>query len=164
MRILVTYFSRTGATESVAREIASLLGADIEAVQDVSSKRSGPLGYLRSGRQALANKVVDIKPMGRQCADYDLVVIGTPVWAGRMSSPVKSFIAAHGNGIRSAAIFCTMGSRGGESTLAGMREELACPVIADAAYRAKEVRDGNLGALVGPFVSAITSGTESAVE
>ncbi len=100
MNILVAYYSRSGTTSRVAQELATVLGADIEEIQDTVS-RSGPLGYLRSGFQAFSKKLAVIRPFAHPCADYDVVVIGTPVWAGGMSSPVRTFMREYGSQIRS---------------------------------------------------------------
>ena len=41
---------------------------------------------------------------------YDLVIIGTPVWAGRCSSPVRSFLVEYGNELRRVAYVITRSS------------------------------------------------------
>jgi hypothetical protein len=48
MKTLVVYFSRSGHTRQVAREIASRCGADLEAIREERG-RAGLLGYWRSG-------------------------------------------------------------------------------------------------------------------
>ncbi len=54
-----------------------------------------------------------------------------------------------------------MGSSGAEKTLAGMRSELACPVVAMADFTAKAVRSDSVAQIVGPFASEILSGAPS---
>lgn len=53
--------------------------------------------------------------------EYDLVVVGTPVWAGTMSSPVRSYLYAHRGELRNAAFFAVMAGRGGEQAVNEMR-------------------------------------------
>jgi flavodoxin len=156
MNTLVCYYSRSGTTAAVAREIARVLDADIEEIHDNDS-RSGPIGYLRSGRHALSKKLADIRPLSHSCSDYDLVVIGTPVWASRMASPVRAMVRANSNQVRAAAIFCTMGSSGAEKTFADMKSELGCPIVAEAAFKAKDVKGPLLPALVEPFAQSIAA-------
>ena len=55
-------------------------------------------------------------------ADYDLVVVGTPVWASTMASPVYSYLENNKDKIKKAAYFCTCGSSGYESTLENMEK------------------------------------------
>jgi multimeric flavodoxin WrbA len=56
---------------------------------------------------------VEIDPASLQPRDYAVVVLGTPVWAGNMSSPVRAYINQHRAEIRNLALFCTQGGSGG---------------------------------------------------
>jgi hypothetical protein len=67
------------------------------------------LGHLRSAREALKGRPADILPPLRNVEDYDLVVLGTPVWAGHVSSPMRAYIAAHEPARARVAFFCTLG-------------------------------------------------------
>jgi flavodoxin len=116
-RILIVYYSRSGHTRAIAEAMAARLGADIEAVQEPRD-RSGIWGYLRSLREALNRRVVEIRPSTKDPAGYDLVILGTPVWAHSVCSPMRSYIAAHQQRIKALAVFCVEGGSGG-STAAG---------------------------------------------
>jgi hypothetical protein len=50
------------------------------------------------------------------------LVIGTPVWAGTMASPVRSFIEKYKKDLTSVAFFCTLGSENAENTFKEMKE------------------------------------------
>jgi len=52
MRALVVYYSRTGHTKKVGDGIAKELQCDSEELIDTVN-RSGPIGWLNSGRQAM---------------------------------------------------------------------------------------------------------------
>ncbi len=52
MKVLIAYYSRTGHTEQVAKEIAARCQADVDRIRDDGVDRSGLWGYLRSGWQA----------------------------------------------------------------------------------------------------------------
>lgn len=109
--ILCVYYSRTGNTEKLVREIAQELKCECVRLDD-GVDRSGLAGWLRSGMQAMARQtpeVGDIKTVLPLSA-YDLVVIGTPVWAGRCSAPVRGFLKQNGRDIRNAAYVATRGS------------------------------------------------------
>lgn len=118
-RVLVVHFSRSGNTDTIAREIASALGADSERITE-PRERGGPAGYLRSGFEAARRKLVPIEESKRDLSSYDLVVIGTPVWAGTLSSPVRSFLVARRKDMKDVAFFCTMRGRGYENTFREM--------------------------------------------
>ena len=60
MKILVVYFTRTNTTKKIAETLGNKLGADVEELKD-NKNWSGPLGYLRAGRAAVTEKIVDLK-------------------------------------------------------------------------------------------------------
>jgi flavodoxin len=106
--MLVVYYTRTGHTEHVANELSKLLGADIETIEE-EKDREGWLGFLRSGYEAWRGKEAPILPDHLELEKYDLVIIGTPVWAGHIASPTRSFINKHARECKAFAFFCTMG-------------------------------------------------------
>ncbi len=140
MKTLVTYYSRTDITRKVAEELAHKLNADLEEIKDTQN-RSGVLGFLKSGYQANRKKLTTLKPIEKDPEEYDLVVIGTPVWSGKMSVPVRTYLHQNKDKIKAAALFCTMGGSGMESTLKGMEEYVGAPV-ATIGLRKKDVENG----------------------
>ena len=92
--ILCVYYSRSGRTEKTMGEIAQALDAELVKIQD-GQDRSKLRGYLHSGMEAMSRKLCPIEPVQteRPLNEYRLVIIGTPAWAGRCASPVKSFLA-----------------------------------------------------------------------
>jgi flavodoxin len=109
--VLVVYFSRSGYTRLVASEIATVMGADTEELQEPAA-RSGMLGYFRSAREALRGTLPELRPAKLDPREYDLVVLGTPIWASHVCSPVRAYIAAHKNDLGQVAFFCTEGGSG----------------------------------------------------
>lgn len=109
--ILCIYYSRTGTTKKVMREIAAELDAELVEITDGVS-RGGLFGWLRCGRDAVSRTVKPIKSFQtqRMLRDYRLVVVGSPMWAGRCSSVVRSFLKEYGKDIRDAAFLITRGS------------------------------------------------------
>jgi len=109
--VLCVYYSRTGDTEKLMESLAQQLGCECVKLSD-GVDRSGIFGWLRSGMDAMARKIPAVqRPETRLPLDqYDLVIIGTPVWAGRCSSPVRSFLLQFGEELREAAYVITRGS------------------------------------------------------
>ncbi|MBS1118946.1 MAG: flavodoxin [Deltaproteobacteria bacterium] len=120
-RLLVVYYTRTGATRRLAGSIAAELGADVDEIVDVAD-RSGVLGYLRSGFQATFRRPAPIGPAVRDPASYDLVIIGTPIWNMSVSSPVRSYLDRHRGRFRKVGFFCTCGGSGADRVFAQMAE------------------------------------------
>ena len=106
MKTLVVYYSRTGNTKFVAEEITAELGADIEEVVDLK-KRGGKMGYLSASRDATTNRQTSIAETKRNPADYELIVIGTPVWFWSLSSAIRTYVAKHDLSGMNVALFFT---------------------------------------------------------
>lgn len=113
---LVAFYSRTGITRQVAQEIAQKYGCDTEEIQDVVP-RSGLLGYLHSGYEAMTRKIPTIAPPQKNPSDYALTILGTPVWAGNVAAPMRSYIEQNKEHFNQVAAFCTMGGSGGNKVL-----------------------------------------------
>jgi flavodoxin len=121
MKSLVVYYSRTGNTKKVAEEIACSLHCDIEELID-EKKRKGFLGYMRSGREAMRKENITLGELKNQPKKYDLVIIGTPIWAFTMSSPIRTFLEQYKADLPKVAFFSTSDSTPGEKTFSHMQE------------------------------------------
>jgi flavodoxin len=91
MKTLVVYYTRTGNTKFMAETIAAELGADIEEVIDMKN-RQGKLAFLPAGRDAMKAKETEIAQTKRSIADYDLIIIGQPVWAGSPTPAIRTYL------------------------------------------------------------------------
>ncbi|GJJ04337.1 hypothetical protein RugamoR64_48750 [Duganella rhizosphaerae] len=136
--VLIVYYSRTEVTAKVATELARACGADLERIQDLRP-RAGITGYLRSAWQALRATPAEITPATRNPADYAFVILGTPVWAGRMSAPMRSYILQQRAHFRRIGLFCTMGGSGGQDVLSAMADLCNKLPVASMCLRQKDV-------------------------
>ncbi|MFC1682847.1 flavodoxin family protein [Candidatus Zixiibacteriota bacterium] len=120
MKALVVYYSRSGNTRRVAEIITNQLQADLQELVDLKG-RAGLLGWLRAGRDAMGDKTTDLEPLVFNLDDYDLIVVGSPVWASHPASAVSTFLQSQDLSGKLVALFCTMSARGGEETCAVMK-------------------------------------------
>lgn len=109
--VLCIYYSRTGNTRRAMEEIAADLGAEIAEITD-GADRSGWKGWLRCGLDAVrkSTRPVALPETARPLGEYRLVILGTPVWAGRESAVMRGFLKEHGGRIRNAAYVLTRSS------------------------------------------------------
>lgn len=114
MKILIVYYSRTGNTKKVAKALRDYLQCDIEEIKSVKNY-DGPLGWVKAGKEGSQRVNGKIEAPVKNPADYDLVVIGTPIWAWHISSPARGYLAMSRDKIKKIAAFCTMGSDYGRS-------------------------------------------------
>jgi flavodoxin len=140
-RILVVYYTRTGTTQQLARWIAAAVDADLERIVD-RRKRSGALGFLRSSWEAAMHKNVPIEPSVRDPTQYDLVVIGSPIWAESLASPVRSYLEANRNELRTVAFYCACThSHASRRVFAQMAELCGVEPVATMAVRESMIED-----------------------
>jgi len=140
MKTLIVYYSRTGHTDQLAREIAARCGADVEKIRDDGVDRSGLWGYLRSGWQACSGATPAIRRATRNPGDYELVVIGTPVWNWSLAAPVRTYATRHAGQFKRVAFFCTEGGAGDSRAFAELQRICGKPPLATIA-----VKEGELG-------------------
>jgi flavodoxin len=154
--ILVVYFSRSGYTQRIAEQIARNATADCEAIRESRSRR-GLLGYWRSARQALRATAVDIEPDALDPRKYALVVLGTPVWAGNVSAPMRAYIARHRDDFTRVALFCTQGGSGAPKVLQKMTALCDQLPAATAFFNDAEIDAGDHRAKLDSFVAALAA-------
>jgi menaquinone-dependent protoporphyrinogen IX oxidase len=140
-RVLVVFFSRTGTTRRVALDVAKGLRADIAELTE-DRPRTGILGYLRSGFEATRRRTTTLRDLHPEALRYDLVVVGTPVWAASVCSPVRTFLRHHAGKLPALAFFATMGGRGSEGAFLEMTQEAKRKPIASLALTERDVQAG----------------------
>jgi flavodoxin len=95
-KILIVYFSRTGNTRTMARLISEKVGGDLIELQVVEAY---PEDYEAVKERAMQELNTGLKPelktkVGNLGA-YDVIFVGTPIWWGTISAPVKSFLSEY---------------------------------------------------------------------
>lgn len=108
MRSLVVYHSLSGATRNLAELAAKALGADIA---EVRTSRYGPgaVGYLLAGYDSIVSRLpaIDVNPASPK--SFDFVLLLAPVWTGRASTPMRSYLTLNRGSIKRAAFVLTCG-------------------------------------------------------
>ena len=95
MKTLVVYFSQTKNTKNVAEKIAKQLSADLDEIVDKTGL----------GDKAVMKEVeIEFK---KDPSKYDLVVIGSPVWAFGIPPFTKKYLEK--NSFKKVAFFATFG-------------------------------------------------------
>jgi len=94
MKKLIVYYSLEGNTEFVAGKIQNHLEAD---VLRLIPKKDFPKGnfkkYLWGGKSATFGEKPKLEEYSFVADDYDVIVIGTPIWAGTFAPPIKTFLS-----------------------------------------------------------------------
>ena len=111
--ILCIYYSRTGNTKRAMEEIGRALGAEMVQIND-AVERGGWRGWLRCGMDAMRRESAPLLHFetDRPLEEYRLVILGTPVWAGRCSAVIRSFLKTYGSGLKNVAYVVLRSSDG----------------------------------------------------
>jgi len=154
-KILIVYYSRTSITKKVAELLSQNLSVDLEEIKSAKNY-SGPIGYLMAGREATIKKPAVIEPTTKNLADYDLVILGTPIWSFNVSSPVRAFIEQNKDKIKNTAFFCTMGGSGDVRAFAEMEKISNKKPLATLTFLTKEAVNNRTEEKIKEFIQKIS--------
>ena len=136
-RIVCIYYSRTGNTKQTMTEIAKALNCELVEVHD-KVRRDGMIGWLRCGLDAMRKKTHPITRVDtyRPLGDYELVILGTPIWAGRCSSVIRSLLKRRGFEMENVAYVITHKSeKPYKEVYRQMDQYVQTPHVADVSLR-----------------------------
>ena len=140
--ILCVYYSRTGKTRAAMEAVAQALDAELVEISD-DKIRSGKKGYITCAFDAVRRSSHKLLPFTtrRRLEEYRLVILGTPVWAGRCSAVMRSFLKSNGYKIVDAAYVIT---RSTETRHEEIYEQMD-RYLAQRRVRAVSLRPGDAG-------------------
>ncbi|MCW4015599.1 MAG: NAD(P)H-dependent oxidoreductase [Candidatus Bathyarchaeota archaeon] len=121
MKTLVAYYSLTGNTKFVAEQIAGQLEADLCEVSAKTYKKKGKLLYLKGGSASMREKLTEIES-SKSIDAYDLVVVGSPVWAGKIAPPIRTFLVKNDFADKQVALFVTLDGDNAEKTFENIKK------------------------------------------
>lgn len=126
--VLVAYFSQTGTTERVARQIAEYTGGELAEIQ-----RAQPYGDLQT--QAKGEIDNGTRPAITVDADdlskYDVIFIGYPIWWDEAPAMIATFLAENNFSGKVIAPFCTSSYSPIDNSLHIFRELASGAAIAE---------------------------------
>ena len=106
MKILVMYYSLEGNTQYLAENIAECVGADILSLLPVKDIKNNKMKYFFGGKQAGFRNKPKLEPLTFNPEEYDVMIIGTPVWASTMTPAVRSFLSNSTFTGKKIGLFC----------------------------------------------------------
>jgi flavodoxin len=115
MKTCIIYHSYSGVTRGIAEKIKATCGGDLVEVkpkENYSTISAYSVGCFRARKETCDPILPDTIDVSR----YDLIVIGTPVWAWKATPVINGAIAAlKGCEGKKAVIFATCGSSAKET-------------------------------------------------
>lgn len=141
MNVLVAYYSRTNTTKTVGDEIAKALNADVEEIVSTVNY-DGRLGYARAGKDGMTEKIIDLEDLKFDPANYDVVYLGAPVWAGKAANPIISYIKQNEGKFKDVKFFVTAGKNGFEGAFEEMEKYVGKTPQKTIPLTTKEIKKG----------------------
>ena len=133
-KTLVTYFTAsTGrVTERVAKTLADVIGAELFEIKPVEPYTEADINWMnplsRCNREMMGKKDVPVKGKVENMADYDLLLIGFPIWYGEAPNVVNTFVKGYDLSGKKIALFATSGGGGIEKSVKKLK-----PYVSDTA-------------------------------
>ena len=114
MSTAIVYYSMLGNCKMVAGKLAAKLDADIIRLEpDKSYPDKGAKKFLWGGMSAVMGEMPVLKPYEFEASEYDMIILGFPVWASRPAPPLCTFLNEHKEelkGKKLAAFACQSGN------------------------------------------------------
>ncbi|MCX5781219.1 MAG: flavodoxin domain-containing protein, partial [Elusimicrobia bacterium] len=101
------YYSYTGNTEIIAKTLAQELNADILKIEDVE-RPSVLKAYILGTFAARKGKSWPIKSINTDLSKYNRIFVGAPIWCGKTSPELNTFIDQTDFSGKSVVIFVSM--------------------------------------------------------
>lgn len=116
-KTLILYYSQSmGNTKRIAERIASMTGADIEAVQTVREYTGSYDDIMAQGKEEVENGFLPmIKPISSDLSKYRKIVVGSPTWWYSIAPAMNSFLSGADFTGKTVIPFVTFGGYEGHS-------------------------------------------------
>ena len=114
-KVLVVYFSASGVTEGVAKQLAEVTGGDLHKIQPEQPYTDADLDWRdkqsrssvemqdKNSRPAITNKLANMQ-------DYDMVYVGFPIWWYTCPTIINTFMESYDFKGKTVIPFATSGS------------------------------------------------------
>lgn len=113
-RMLVTYFSASGTTRTVAERLAHAIGADIKEIVPAEPYTAADLNWRdTASRSSVEHTHREMRPAMAAPVDvngYDVVFVGYPLWWETAPRVVRTFLESADWSGKTIVTFATSGS------------------------------------------------------
>ncbi len=155
MRVLIIYYTRTGANEKICRELQNALNCEMEQIVDRINRR-GILNFFLAGRDALLKKLTKIDPIKSDPGHFDLVIVGTPLWVGTLPPATRTFLKEYKDRLkRMAAISVSAMGKGNKNALKELETASGKKVNPGLLLREKDIKTGTYKTELESFIENI---------
>jgi flavodoxin len=155
LRTLIIYYSRTGTTATIAKALANRLDADTREIR-CDRYTGGIFRYLLAGYDSVRGNLPEIEMVEFAAEQYDLVLVGTPIWTSHPALPIRTFLDRKPELPARVAVFLTHGGHSPAQTcIDELAELLQVPIEAKLTLNSAQVSGGKFAVDVSEFANAL---------
>ncbi|HAA47602.1 MAG TPA: flavodoxin [Synergistaceae bacterium] len=124
--ILITWFSHSGNTHEIARQIHEITGGETFEIITVNPYPEDYNSVVEIAKQELnSGKCPDLEIKPEDIDSYDTIFVGFPIWWGTMPMAVARFLSDCDLSGKTIIPFCTHGGGGASTSFADLKK--LCP-------------------------------------
>jgi len=112
-KVLIIYYSRSGNTREIAKQIHERVGGDIIELQTVKPYPDEYDAVTKQAKQELDSGYKPaLKTRLENIGSYDVIFVGSPIWWSTIAAPVKTFLSEYDLSGKTIVPFVTHGGSG----------------------------------------------------
>ncbi|BCN31046.1 flavodoxin [Anaeromicropila herbilytica] len=123
-RTLVVYFSHSGNTQKLAKEISDQVGGDFRRIEEKNPYPTGNSLYSYTKDEQEKDARPEMKPLDIDMSDYDTIFIGYPIWWYTYPQIILTFFDKYDVTGKTIVPFVTHGGSGMSGTEQNMSNYL----------------------------------------
>jgi flavodoxin len=114
MKTLLVYYSLEGNTKLIADSISEEVHCDVLSLNPTKKvPTKGFLKFVLGGKQVVLKEKPELQAYNKDFSSYDLIIMGSPVWAGSYASAFNTFFSEVSIQNKKIALFgCYAGNEG----------------------------------------------------
>jgi flavodoxin len=125
MKDLVVYYSLDGNTKEAAERIAEKMNADVLQLKPINEKPKGKMMFFLRGMQGAFGVCAKLEPLVLNPEQYDRIILGTPVWAGKPTPAINGFLKQHDVKDNITALFTLSGGGDNDGCVNDLKKRLS---------------------------------------
>jgi flavodoxin len=125
MKSTVIYYSLDGNTKHVAEKIAKELSADIIPLIPTKEYPTGKVSkYFWGGKSVVFKEKPKLESYPFDGKNYDLILLGTPIWAGTFVPPFRTFFQENKLAGKKVGLFACCSGGSADKCFSQMKQEI----------------------------------------
>jgi flavodoxin len=148
-KVLAAYYSHSGTTKEIAKQIQAYIGCDIFEIQTLNPYPENRGNLLKEAKKEIENGYKPELKTKINVKDYEIIFIGSPNWWGTIAPAVSSFLASSDFSGKIVIPFNTNGGGGAQRCFEDVKKLLPKSTVLEgrafslrnAASQTKEIYD-----------------------